>query len=258
MNVGINLYSKWPYEKIVKSFKENDIDRTFVCIDHPEFHSAMKFLKKNNICVDNFHAPFREINRIWSEERDGNELLKTYLDCVDICVKYDVPLMIAHVSSGRPMPPVNSCGIARIGKLISYADMRGVTVAIENHRYVENVKYIMDMFPQTAFCYDTCHAHGFTPGIDYISMWGNRLLATHISDNDNVCDKDMHMLPFDGIIDFDTIAKEFVKCGYNGTLMLEIKPDNHQLYSDMSIDMYYARASERIKRLKALVEKYKD
>jgi len=256
MNIGINLYSKWPYQRIIKSFKENGINRTFVCTDHPEFTSAMKCLKRNNIQVDNFHAPFKGLNRIWSEEKEGVEPLKIYLNSVDLCVKYDVPLLVVHVSNGRPMPPISNQGVERFKKFMCYANNRGVVVAIENHRYVENVKYIMDMFSEAKFCYDTSHAHGFTHGVDYTSIWGKRMSATHISDNDSVCDKDMHMLPFDGIIDFDSVARKLVKYEYNGTLMLEIKPDNHIMYSHMGIEEYYVRATNSLNRLKSIVEKY--
>lgn len=258
MNVGINLYSKWPYEKIIKAFILNGINRTFVCTDHPQFVDVMKSLKNNNITVDNFHAPFKGLNRIWSEDKDGAEALKSYLDSVDICVKYDVPVLVVHVSNGRPMPPISKRGIERFAKFMSYADSRGVIVAVENHRYVENVKYIMEKFPGVSFCWDTSHAHGFTPGISYMPMWGDRLVATHISDNDSVCDKDMHMLPFDGIIDFNSVANDLVKYRYNGTLMLEVKPDNHILYAGMTVEEYYARAAESVNTLKTIIKNFKN
>jgi hypothetical protein len=49
MRIGINLYSKWPYEQVIEAFLENGIDRTFVCIDHPQFdgHTVLLFNSSN-------------------------------------------------------------------------------------------------------------------------------------------------------------------------------------------------------------------
>jgi sugar phosphate isomerase/epimerase len=116
----------------------------------------------------------------------------------------------------------------------------------------------MDRYPEVGFCLDTSHENAFTPGLRYMPIWGHRLVATHISDNDCVCDKDMHMLPFDGNIDFDKTAEEIAKCGKDVTLMLEIKPDNHVRYEDMSIREYYTEATKRLVRLNNLVENHKN
>lgn len=40
------------------------------------------------------------------------------------------------------------------------------------------------------------------------------------------------------------------------TLMFEIKPHNHERYSDMSISEYYSEAAKRLKKLSKMVEHY--
>lgn len=257
MNIGINLYSKWPYEEVISAFLENDICRTFVCIEHPQFDEVMKALEKSNIKVENFHAPFKLHNDIWKEGDAGDKTLERLCRGIDCCVKYNVKVMVAHVSNGRPMPEITRVGIERFDNLMEYAKERGITVAFESHRYLENVKFIMERYPQAGFCLDNCHENAFTPGIRYMPMWGNRLVATHISDNEYVCDKDMHMLPFDGNIDFSETAREIANCGRDVTLMLEIKPDNHEKYANMSIREYYADAAEKLRRLEKMVEDFK-
>ena len=258
MRVGINLYSKWPYEEVIASFLKNGIDRTFVCIDHPQLDEVMSALKEANITVDNFHAPYKKQNLIWEDDAIGDEMLSDFIESVDTCVKYGVKLLIAHVSQGRPMPPISDAGIARYDKFMAYARSKGVTVAYECHRYVENVRYLIERYPEAGFCLDTAHEDAFTPGMRYIPIWGYRLVATHISDNECVCDKDMHMLPFDGHIDFEKKAQEIAECGRDVTLMLEIKPDNHEKYKNMSIKDYYTEAAKRIKRFAGMVDRYKN
>ena len=258
MKTGINLYSKWPYEEVIQAFLENCIDRTFVCVEHPQFDDAMKMLGNVNIKVENLHAPFKNQNAIWKNGEDGDRMLEELCYGIDCCVKYNVELMVAHLSSGRPMPEITDIGLKRLDKFMEYANRRKIAVAFENNRYLENIQYIIEIYPEAGFCLDTSHEHAFTPGIRFMPLWGERLVAPHISDNDKLLDKDMHMLPFDGIIDFDKTAYEIAKCGNDVTLMLEIKPDNHERYAGISIKDYYAKASGKLKQLEILVEKYKN
>lgn len=257
MKTGINLHSKWHYNDIIRAFLENGIDRTFVCIEHPQFEEVMEALKKADITVDNFHAPFKGQNRIWKDDESGDELLDYFLKSVDMCEKYGVNLMVGHVSNGRPMPPITEIGLERFDRYMSYAKSKGIKIAFESHRYVENVKYILDRYPEAGFCLDTAHENAFTPGVKYLPDWGSRLVATHISDNEYVCDKDMHMIPFDGSIDFEQTAKEIAQTCYDGTLMLEIKPDNHERYKDVSLNDYYKSAAKSIRKLDGMVEGFK-
>ena len=253
MQVGINLYSDLPYRDVIAAFSENSVAHTFVCTEHPQFEEAMAALKAANIKVDNFHAPFRGQNRIWSEDDEGEEMLETYLRAVESCVTHGVDCMVAHVSNGRPMPPINEIGLSRFDRFLEYAQKHGVTVAFENHRYVENVAAFMERYPQAGFCLDTSHEHAFTD-VRYLPMWGDRLVATHISDNDRLCDLDFHMLPFDGIIDFTQTARELAALPFLPTLMLEVKPKNHALYQDMGISEYYTAAAKSIRTFAALVD----
>ena len=257
MRVGINLHVNWPYEEVIAAFAENGIDRTFVCIEHPQFDDAMRALRKAGIAVDNFHAPYKGHNSIWQEGEDGERIAARFLKSIDLCIAHGVSVLVAHASGGRPMPPITEVGIERFDRIIAYAREKGVTVAFESHRYVENVRFMMERYPDAGFCLDTGHEDAFTPGVRYMPMWGGRLVATHISDNEYVCDRDMHMLPFDGHIDFDLTAREIAASGRDVTLMLEVKPDNHERYSAMSPSEYYAAAAKSIRRLSGMVDEYK-
>lgn len=257
MQIGINLYPKWPYAEVIQAFVENGIRRTFVNIEHPEFEKAMEALAKADIIVDNFHAPFKGLNVIWEPGEAGDEMLRRLMAGVDACVKYGVKVMVCHVSNGKPMPPIIPVALDRYDRLMAYGEEKGVTIAFESHRFVENVRYFMERYPQAGFCLDTSHEDAFTPGVRYMPMWGDRLVATHLSDNEYVCDYDMHMLPFDGHINWDKTAREIADCGRDVTLMLEIKPDNHEKYKDTSIKDYYAAAAKSIKRFAEMVENCK-
>ena len=190
MQIGINLDSKWPVQEAIEAFKAHGVKRTFLCIEHPQFREAMVALKNANITVDNFHAPFKKQNTIWENSDAGEDMLASHLQSVDLCVEHGVSLIVAHVSNGRPMPQLSEIGLDRFDRFMAYAKKKGVLVAFENHRFVENVQFIMERYPDAGFCLDTSHENGFTPGVRYMSMWGERLVATHLSDNERVCPKD--------------------------------------------------------------------
>ena len=256
MQIGINLYSKWPYREVIDAFLENGIKRTFVCFEHPEFEAAMAALKAAKITVDFLHAPFKGQNTIWEEGEAGEDMLARLLKSVDACKKHGIHLMVAHVSGGRPMPPITPIGLERFDRFMAYAKENGITIAFESHRYIENVRFMLERYPEAGFCLDTAHEDAFTPGFRYLPMWADRLVATHLSDNEYVCDRDMHMLPFDGHIDFTQTAHEIAATGRRLTLMLELKPDNHPKYQNMTIREYYTAAAQSARRFAALVDSF--
>ena len=129
MEIGINLYPKWPYEEVIEAFLENGIDRTFMNIEHPEFENAMDALAKAGITVENFHAPFKGQNTIWAPGEEGENMLARLLAGVDTCVKYGVKVMVGHVSNSRPMPAISPVGLERFDRLMAYAKEKGVTIA---------------------------------------------------------------------------------------------------------------------------------
>lgn len=258
METGINLCAKWPYQEIIRAFAENGIRRTFVNVEHPEFDGAMAALKKANITVDFLHAPFKKQNTIWAEGEEGDAMLSRLLKSVDICVAHGITVEVAHVSGGRPMPAISPVGLSRFDRFMDYARRNGVTVAFESHRFVENVRFMMERYPEAGFCLDTSHEDAFTPGFRYMPLWGHRLVATHLSDNEYVCDVDMHMLPFDGHIDFTKTAREIAESGRELTMMLEIKPDNHPRYRDLTCAQYYTAAAASVRKFAAMVDAFRN
>ena len=103
-----------------------------------------------------------------------------------------------------------------------------------------------------------------------LALYGDRLFATHINDNLGIKDyngkifwtDDLHLLPFDGITDWDSVAKRLVAADYTAPLSFELsiqsKPnrfDNHP-YAAMRPEIYFAQAYNRACRVAALKLKY--
>ena len=206
-----------------------------------------------------YSAPFSSINNMWSEDDEkGAAELALQKEAIDVCVKYGVPVVITHVSSGRPMPPINEKGLARYDAVVAYAREKGVRIAFENLRYLENLALLMERYPDMGFCWDTGHEYCYTPDVRYMPLFGDRTIALHVHDNACGFDTDDHVLPFDGNIDFETIADDLANANCQCTLMLEIgrgsSIDEKAIYEHMSYEAYYGRAVAAAHRLSAMVE----
>lgn len=259
MQIGINIYSGIDFKKQVQLFKKYGIQRTFVGSKICDFDNVMKLFKENGIVCETLHAPYDKINDMWQDEPEqGNEMLNRLKDGVDKCVQYGIDTIVVHVSSGRPMPEITKRGIARFDELFNYAKSKGVTVALENLRYYENLSFLMDKYKDVTFCWDNGHENCYTADLDFVKIYGERLSAIHINDNRGIMDADDHLLPFDGNIDFEVVAKKLFDIGYEGTLMLEVTKnasiDGEMVYNAMTDEEYFERAVSAAGKLAEMVD----
>ena len=192
---------------------------------------------------------------------DSYECLK---DAIDKCSKNNIPVVIVHLSSGMPMPQMNEKGIKRFEEIFDYADERNVKIALENQRYLENLEYFLNKYPNTGFCWDTGHEFALSTNADvkYMERFGKRTVALHIHDNRCEFNKDDHLIPYDGGIDFDYVAKAISQSGYSGTLMLEIgkntQMDDVKTYENISSEEFIKRAYDALCRLNVSVARYNE
>ncbi len=259
INIGMSIFGGIPHDRLAELLKENGIERTFIASEISDFDDVIKLYIEKGITVETLHAPFRGINAMWSEdEKEGEDMLLRLIDSVDKCAKYGIPTTIVHVSSGRPMPEITEKGIARYERLFDYAKEKGVKVALENLRYLENLKFLMDRYDFPVFCWDTGHENCYTDGIKYMEILGSRLGALHIHDNKMAKDRDDHLLPYDGNIDFEEVAQHIAKNGNDITVMLEVnrgaKINDDEVYGDISDEEFVKRAVCAVKKLAARIE----
>lgn len=262
MEIGISVFGSVDYGKHIEYLKKNNVSRSFVMADIPDFDEVMEKFSKNGIICEALHAPFDKINDMWGADKPrGEAMLKKLFSSADKCAKYAIPTMVVHLSSGKPMPTITEDGAVRFSRLMDYARERNVKIAYENQRFLENLEFAMARFPDAGFCWDCGHEYGFSHGIRFMPLFGKRLAALHIHDNLCGIDTDNHLIPFDGKIDFNVIAREIAESGYCGTLMLEITKDavceGRTVYADMPLDKYYKKAAEAARRLAAMADSFR-
>lgn len=201
------------------------------------------------------HGPFRGNNVMWENGEEGEAFYNSLISCAEHCSNANVPIMIVHSSSGFNPPPVSRIGTERFERLIEFADKKNVKIAFENLRVLSHLKWVMEKFgscENVGFCWDTGHENCFTSGIDFMSLFSDQLLCTHIHDNYKEIGRDQHMIPFDGKIDFEGVAKRLKNSNYNGPLMLEVFSKD-EIYQNISQEEFLQRAYNSIKKLQDMI-----
>lgn len=208
--------------------------------------------RKYGLQVENAHAPFDGCNQLWLPGEEGDRYAESLIACINGCAETQVPILVVHLTDKATPPPFAPCGIERLKPVVDAAERRGVTLAFENLRHAEHLARVMEAFdsPRVGFCYDSGHHHGWCKETPFLELYGRRLVTLHLHDNDGVRDK--HQLPFDGEIDWKTIAEQLRSTGYDGGVSLEVQAfgwyEQH-----MDADAFLARAHAAANRVRKLL-----
>ena len=226
---------------------------------------------KLGIGFHSIHAPFYGMDDLWHDE-DGElaEIMrKELLNSIDNCHNLDVPIVVMHAIIGMDNHTPTELGLERIGEIIDYAVKRGVVIGFENTEGEEYLFKLFDAFggrKNVGFCWDTGHEMCYNHSQDLLQKLGNKLIATHLNDNLGIKDfggeitwlDDLHLLPFDGIANWQNIADRLDRWGFDDIMMFELniksKPDRHENdgYAAMDFEIYLAEAFNRACRVASL------
>jgi sugar phosphate isomerase/epimerase len=255
--LGLNadcIVGGFNYNNIIK-LKEIGFDSCFVNAIQAGVSKYKDISESVGIDLEFLHAPFKGINTMW-EEGDGYTTIFNQMKLtVDSAAACGIPTVVVHLSSGWNPPAMSEIGFIRFDQLVSHAAGKNVNIAFENLRNVENVLAIKERYrdkPNVGFCYDAGHENCYTKNFDWIEVFGDKLLCTHIHDNtgyDGVGDNDTHFLPFDGNIDYADMMRRLDKIGYKGSLMLEVFNNKKPEYAEMTEDEFMKLCFEKIKKI---------
>lgn len=204
------------------------------------------------------HAPFSGINNMWLEGDAYRVIYDGMIKAVDSAADCGVPAVVSHVSSGWNAPPVNDLGLSRFDALVNYASEKNITLAFENLRMVGNLSYIKDRYENNSFvrfCYDCGHAHCYTNPVEWLDIFTDKLIATHIHDNmsrpfnDKSSDPDSHWLPFDGTFNYHEMMRKLDAYNFSGALMLEVFRGARGDYKKLSAEDFLLTCYDRISRI---------
>lgn len=225
--------------------------------------------KDTGMIYQSIHAPFGRSADMWGDdENSGKIALDELLNCLEDCKRWEIPIMVAHAFIGFEDHTPTQIGLERFGELVKAAENSGVKIAFENTEGEEYLFALMDEFsdnPAVGFCWDSGHEMCYNHSKDLLARFGDRLIMTHLNDNLGIRDyngkitwiDDLHLLPFDGIADWDYNVNRLKRCGYDDILTFELtrdsKPNRHEndLYHKMEPVEYLTEAYKRACRIAA-------
>ncbi|MBR0137445.1 MAG: sugar phosphate isomerase/epimerase [Erysipelotrichaceae bacterium] len=219
----------------------------------PDQQKQLDYIKQSGLEVIFAHLGYQKINSIWEEGEPGDQLTERFCRDLDDLHRNGVNEVMLHPSSKFTAPGPNEIGLARIRKIVDHARELGMKAAFENTKIKGYLDYIAKNIPDDnlGICVDVGHAHcHFDDDLDY-DLFTDRIFSVHLHDNHGD-DKDEHLLPFDGTIDWEKIIGNLVKAHYDGPVTLEVI--HSAAYADMSIDEFFKEAYARGEKLAEMFE----
>lgn len=220
--------------------------------------------REENLVISSLHAPTNDTQQMWSTDtRIAGEALDSLLISLADCERFHIPVMVVHVWKGfEEVPEPTVEGLENFGRLVNQAKNKGIQIAFENTEGVELLYAIMDYFQNVdsvGFCWDSGHEMCYNYSEDLLAKFGDRLIMTHLNDNLGIKDfggkifwhDDLHLLPYDGIADWDYNVARLKKARkldvLNFELKIESKPGRHEndCYGQMSLEQYFTEAYKR-------------
>ena len=214
--------------------------------------------------VQSLHAPPKGMAKLWEPDApDSAPLQHAMLESLEACARFEIPILVVHGWQGHGYVfPDTPLDFRFWDRLVSRARALGVCIAFENLEGEEYLAALMARYRDQAhvvFCWDSGHEMCYNYSEDMLAMFGDRLIMTHLNDNLGISrfdgktfwTDDLHLLPYDGIADWDYNVQRLKKAQpmpiLNFELGINSKPNRHEndLYGKMTLEEYFTEAYKR-------------
>ena len=265
--LGISVYNNYkiPTTEVVKLVKQIGFDAISPEWDNDEkLNAIVTVAKELNVEIQSLHAPYGGAASMWKKCQDVSiKALNELLISLEACKKYNIPIMVVHTWIGFDnIPAPTKEGLDNYSKLVSKATEYGVKIAFENTEGLDHLEALMEHFKDNdtvGFCWDSGHEMCYNHSKDLLSKFGNKLIMTHLNDNLGISrydgtiywTDDLHILPFDGVADWDYNVERLKKSNrleiLNFELNIRPKPNRYENapYEKMTLEEYYTEAYKR-------------
>ncbi len=148
---------------------------------------------------------------------------------LEVAEQIPFKFLVQHMGHGRQSADPRNMDAAfnSIENLSVFAKARGVTIALENTPSELGSPSSLQQFAietrlnDLRLCFDTGHAHMET-GVDAaMELMRDRIATSHVHDNHG--EKDEHLLPFDGGIDWEATIGALASARLAPAIVLELK-----------------------------------
>lgn len=127
------------------------------------YQKDVEYAQNAGLFIENMHAPVHEQNHLSEDTKEGESVVKSYLQCVKDCYKHNISTVVIHLPDDEY--PINSIGMERVNEIITLAEKYDVKVAFENLRNIQNLDLVLNTVQSNSagFCYDSCHHINYAP-----------------------------------------------------------------------------------------------
>ena len=225
--------------------------------------------RENGLKIPFVHMDCYDISSIWTPCEKQQSFMNYAEDTIRTCGENDIETVVLHPAYDRIECPPNSIGLDNMAQLVKTAEASGIKIALENvdRNALPHFEHLLKEINSShfGFCFDSGHWNLYTPEKDFLEKYGNRLMAIHINDNfgpqgnpEPTWHDDLHLLAFDGAIDFDKVAKAIAKSDYNGPVMLEAhRSTKFGDYVGLPPKYFLDAAHNRAEKLSKMIQKYR-
>lgn len=202
----------------------------------------VKLCKELGLNIIFAHLGYQNINSIWDEGIEGDNLVERYKNDIKECKEFGISMVVMHLTTKRNSAMYNEIGLNRVRKIVEYAKELDVKIALENTKMKGYLEYVLGNIKEDnlGICFDAGHYHvHFDDEFDF-EFFKDRIFAVHLHDNDKT--SDLHLLPFDGTIEWNAVIQKIKQSNYKGPVTLELcyRYD----YLNMSLDDFYEKGYE--------------
>lgn len=273
MSVGINTNIEYGLDmrQLYQAILDAGFNNIMIAFKETDIEQSITTAKEMGLDIPYVHLSCREANCFWVESPLNVKYLNKLKNEIDVCSKYQIPIAIIHPNAGNPNSKavgVNEQGLKSILEIVNYANERNVKLALENvdEDSLEYLDYIFNNIQKEhlGFCYDTGHHNLYYPNLDIVGKYADRVIAIHLHDNymnykkfDDYT-KDVHLLPFDGKLNYENICNKLASSSYNNVIMLEVNRKNWgnpEKYLSLSLEEFIKEAKLRADKVEKMITK---
>ena len=262
--IGISIGNNYsiPTPEVIKIIKSVGFDAISPMWKSEEILSDVVSLAREiGLEVQSLHAPFTKAAALWSHDEKVSGVAKNeIIECIESCQRLAIPVIVVHTWIGFEYEfCADSLIFTSFDEIVNKATECGVKVAFENTEGEEYLFTLMEHFSgndTVGFCWDSGHEMCYNYSKDLLAKFGDRLIMTHLNDNLGISrfdgktywTDDLHLLPYDGVADWDYNVDRLKASRYMPILNFELgiasKPNRHEndVYSAMPLTQYFTEA----------------
>lgn len=265
--IGMSVGNHYPIPilDVVKMLKEIGFDAISPdWRDETELVQLIDTAREYGLMVQSLHAPFGNAAAMWSsDDKIGHSAKEELLRVLEACKTWSIPIMVVHTWIGFEYEfDASTLYFQNFDELVAKAEEYDITIAFENVEGEEYLFALMERYknnPIVGFCWDSGHEMCYNHSQDLLAKYGERLVLTHLNDNLGISrfdgelfwTDDLHLLPYDGVADWNYNIERLKKSRHMDILNLELtltsKPNRHEndMYSQMGLELYFTEAYKR-------------